>query len=213
MVEFPLATLGGLHDRPVNCAGAGAFRDSDADCAPPLADAVMSADWVVATAAAFIVNVDESRPAPTMIVAGSVMLALLLARATTMPPVGLGLVRETVQVVEAAPVNDVETQERALTPEGRVAPDATVRVPPDAETGSVVPSFCAAMALLTVMAVVCEGVALTTATTPLPITVVLTPYATQVKDPVPAWQDKDFPAPVRAGPAATESPLSDDCGN
>ena len=115
--------------------------------------------------------------------------------------------------VPAAPVNDVETQDRALTPEGRVAPDATVRVPPDAETGSVVPSFCAAMALLTVMAVVCEGVALTTATTPLPITVVLTPYATQVKDPVPAWQDKDFPAPVRAGPAATESPLSDDCGN
>lgn len=79
-------------------------------------------------------------------------------------------------------------------------------VPPVPETLSEVPLAKAPIVLLIgiesrLLLLVGESVAVTTATTPLPIVLAFMPLARQITDPVPALQLIVLPAPVRAGPA------------
>jgi len=83
----------------------------------------------------------------------------------------------------------------------------TLIVPPVPETAKLVPSGKAPITLLMRIAsklllLVAEIVAVTTATTPLPIVLVFIPVAMHISDPVPETQLSVLLAAVRIGPTA-----------
>jgi hypothetical protein len=74
---------------------------------PPLAVAVTTAVWVVATAVTGAAKVTLAEPAGTVTLAGTARLALLLERLTGTPPAGAELFNETVH--EMLPVPTIES--------------------------------------------------------------------------------------------------------
>jgi hypothetical protein len=135
---------------------------------------------------------------------GTVKLALLSERLTTVPPLGAGSDSVTVQVDDAPDARVVGAHVSAEV-RGR-----TVIVPPVATMFASVPLAKAPNTLLkaresNVLMLDRERDAVTTATTPLPMAVPFTPDATQTRVPAPGLQLSVFPAAVSADPVATLS--------
>ena len=89
----------------------------------------------------------------------------------------------------------------------------TLIVPPDAVISASVPFASVPNTLLMeseskVALLLAESVAVTTATTPLPIAVAFAPEARQIRVPTPELQLRFFPAAVRAVPVAAVSDVT-----
>jgi hypothetical protein len=144
-------------------------------------------------------------PALTVTDVGTVNKAVALSeRLTTVPPVGAGSDSVTVQLDEAPDASVVGVHESAETV-GR-----TLIVPPVPTMSASVPLGKAPNTLLidrvsNVLVLVGDRVAVTTATTPLPMTVSLMPYARQITVPVPGLQARVTPAAVSAEPGVVLS--------
>jgi hypothetical protein len=110
VAEPPLATWAGVQDRPVSCEAP--VRDMDDDCVTPFAEAVITADWSVLTAAAFAGKAAVLAPLGTVTLAGTVRLALLLESATGKPAAGAALLKDTVQAMVPVPVTVAGEQAR-----------------------------------------------------------------------------------------------------
>ena len=90
---------------------------------------------------------------------------------------------------------------------------ATVTVPPDPVMSASVPFANVPNTLLMasesdVTLLLEDSVAVTTATTPLPIAVAFAPEARQIRVPTPELQFRFFPAAVRAVPVAAVSDVT-----
>jgi hypothetical protein len=112
--------------------------------------------------------------------AGTVRVALLLARVTVAPPVGAAWLSVTVQVELPELFKAVGAQDREVTV-GKAAPPVTI--PPAAERRVAFPTDDAARLLLTPITVVVTPAAmvrLTTATVPFEMMPAFIPEATQV---------------------------------
>jgi hypothetical protein len=100
VVAAPPLRLVGVQVRELSIIGAS--RLMLAVCEIPFNVAVKVAVWLLATVPAIAVNVVDVDPAGTVTdTAGTGSKVLLLASATTVPPVGTLLLRVTVQVVAA----------------------------------------------------------------------------------------------------------------
>jgi hypothetical protein len=86
----------GEQDTDESCAGALPVRVKV--CEAPLSEAVSKAVWFELMLATVAVKVALVSPAPTLTLAGTVMLALLLDKVTVEPPAGAAAVRLTVQL-------------------------------------------------------------------------------------------------------------------
>ena len=86
MVDAPEFTLLGLQVREDTCMGATRLKLAVWEA--PFRVAVMVADWVLVIVPRVAVKVVEVLLAGTVTNAGTVSEALLLERATTLPPVG-----------------------------------------------------------------------------------------------------------------------------
>lgn len=120
-------------------------------------------------------------PAPTVTLAGTVRLALLLERGTANPPAGAAPVSETVHPVLVGVLRVVVVQPTALRPTAA----GSVMTPAPPEAGMGVPATVDATTPLTITPIeVVEGLAaiwnVATATMPSPKVVVLNPNARQV---------------------------------
>ena len=150
------------------------------------------------------VNVVVVAPAPAATDVGMIKaFVLLVDRATDAPPLGTALANVTVQVVPA-PATTLDGEHCNPEIAGRMV------IPP--EPGSIeiaVPSDAAPITLLTPINAVPllpgARVAVTTATTPLPIVLAFIPVARQLTDPSPPLQFILFPAAVSTGPADNTS--------
>ncbi len=171
----------------------------------PLRDAVTV---TVALTAPLLTAENEAvaEPAATLTDCGTVTAALLLLNATVVAAVA-AVLNVTVQALVEAPDSDAGVQITELSVGVAVV---TVMVPPVAEIDPALPAAVAPCTLPKVMAAVWEAVALSTATTPLPMGLALGPDARQVYDPLFEVHDSDLPAAVSAAPAVAETPLSAD---
>jgi hypothetical protein len=114
----PLPMDDGLTDPEMLQVGTVILSRNDGAAPPALA--VRVAVWAAVTTAAEAMKVALKAPAGTMTAAGTVTLALLLERATLVPPAGAALVKVTVQVDVPGPL--------IVTGEQLTEPDLTVTV-------------------------------------------------------------------------------------
>jgi hypothetical protein len=145
----------------------------------PFSEAVICTFVSVLTAAAVAVNTALATPEATVTEAGTVTLPLLLDRLTESPPLGAAAVRLTVHVLVPAPVSDAGLQ---LIPAGTTITVGvtTAIAPPVAVAGIESPTREATTTLVIPIGTdAAEGagdnVAVTLATTPLPIVFEFTP--------------------------------------
>jgi hypothetical protein len=141
-------------------------------------------------------------PFPTVTETGTANAAALLDSATVAPAAGAAVFSETVQAEDPPVLSDAGAQLRALRVGGGGA--AAVTVPPTPVSDSELSRAFTPNVLATLMVVRAtpDGiVTLTTATTPLCITVVFKPVSRQRYEPEPAEQESDLPAALVLGPA------------
>ena len=95
MLDPLLPSVDGVHETPVNCAGA--FSVSENICELPLSDATICAARFEPMLATVAVKVPVVCPDPTVTLAGTVTLGLLLDKLALTPPAGAGADSVTVQ--------------------------------------------------------------------------------------------------------------------
>jgi hypothetical protein len=100
LVEPGVIKLEGAHTKEETVVGAGTSV-SVAVCDAPAYEAVMVADWVEETAAAFAEKLALVAAAATVTDAGTVKARLSLDSVTAAPPAGAALVRVTVHALVA----------------------------------------------------------------------------------------------------------------
>jgi len=187
---------------------AGGFNWTLAVTEVPESVADTTAVSSVLTVPAVAVKVALESPAGTVTDAGTGSCALLLARATgvaeSAPPLKLRL-----QLV-CSP--DPRVGGLHATPV-RTTGFITVTVPLPPEIGMEDPLCVAATVLDTLMVPVAEAVAVSTATTPFEICVLLNPLNRQRMLPVLGMHVSDFWAAVAAGPADTFTLINAVAGN
>jgi hypothetical protein len=169
----------------------------------PFSEAVRVAAVSTVTVPAVAVNVAEDAPAATVTEAGT-PTAVLFEESATAAAEEAAALSVTVQV-EAAPELTL-AGEHATELNAAAEPGAAVTPPPVAVAATVPPAGEAPRALPTPIAAdVAPGARLTdtVATTPLPITVELTPESRHRYPAAPPAQVTDLPAPAPAGPADT----------
>jgi hypothetical protein len=128
----PPVTLAGLRDTDESAVDTDAVMASVALLLRPLLLAVIVAVAAVVTAFVATVKVAVVLPAAIVTVAGTVAAALLLDRATEMPPLGAALVKVTVPVEGAPPVTLAglrDTDESAVDADAAMASVALLLTP------------------------------------------------------------------------------------
>lgn len=143
-------------------------------------------------------------PAGTVTEAGTVKLVVLDPSVTVTPPDPAGPLRFTVQPDVPEEPRDPEVHETELTV--TAAAGVSVMLPPLELIVSTAPAGEAPIALVTpIEAFVAPlvRVAVTTATTPFEMILVLLPETSQMYAADPPAQETDLPAEVEAAPAAT----------
>jgi hypothetical protein len=152
---------------------------------------------------AVTLNVAVVAAAATVTDAGTLRRELVLVSATAAPPAGAAPLRVTVQV-ELAP--EVRLAGEHCKPETVGRPAATVMTSFVPETATPFPFASDPTRLPSARGtdelLVAERVTVTTATTPVPITLAFMPSAMHIAVPLVALQLRVFPAAVKAGPAA-----------
>jgi hypothetical protein len=147
-------------------------------------------------------NVALVEPAATVAADGTVTELLLLEIAIAAPPVGAAWDSDTVQFDDAPEVREVGEHWSPVT----LVVVVTLIVPPDpvilaSVPFASVPNTFVMESVSEVALLLDESVAVTTATTPLPIAVAFAPEATQTRAPTPLLQLRFFPAAESTDPA------------
>ena len=185
--------LTGVAERPEGtegaCVSGAACNVIELVLDTPARVAVTTAVWLDVTALAVAVKVAVVAPAATVTEGGTARAELLSDTLTSVPPLGAACDKVTVQVTFPGGVSELGVHVR-LVSVGDACHPWTVMVPPLPETATALPSARDPIVPLTEMRtdplLVAEAsVAVTTATTPLPITVEFIPVAKQTIDPVP----------------------------
>ena len=170
---------------------------------PPFNDPVTVAAAEEVTVPAVAVKVPVVAPAATVTDAGTVSAALFPDSVTAAP---LAAACDSVTVHVVLPLEEIELGEHC----SAVTVGDTLMVPPVPATPAKVPSGIVPIVLLiaigaTALPPVAGSVAVTTATTPLPIAALFIPVARHVSDPTPGTQERLSPAAVNDEPAAALS--------
>ena len=183
----------GVAERPEGTDGAcvsdGASNVTELVLDTPARVAVTTTVWLDETALAAALKLAVVAPAATVTEGGTARAGLLSDTPTTVPPLGAACDKVTVQVTFPGGVSELGVHVRPVSV-GDACHPWTVMVPPLPETATALPSPKDPIVLPTEMGtdplLVAEAsVAVTTATTPLPITVEFIPVAKQIVDPVP----------------------------
>jgi hypothetical protein len=172
-------------------------------CEAPPKDAVTLAVWLVVIVPAVAVKVAVDVPAATVTEAGTVIDVMLVDSATATPPLGAAWFNVTVQTEDAPALSETGLQAMPLT----VTWEGTEMLPPLEFMAIAAPPVDAATGLFTLIRIVpdavAESVALTIASVPFWIVVVLSPLTRQVTVPLPVAQLSVLEAAVAALPADT----------
>ena len=168
---------------------------------------------MLVTEPAVAVNAPLVAPAATVTDPGTLRAALLSDRPTPIPPAGAAPDIVTVHV-EIPPGSKLAGKH--CSPVTVAAACDTLIVPPLPDTAIELPSASAPIVLLmgteTAPLLLAATVAVTTATTPLPIVFPFTPDARHVTDPLVELQFSVLPAAVSAGPATAPTEVSASAG-